>query len=309
MSTLPDPVETIRSTDSFDARRPHLDVSTSSRFAKSGTPVPTTPTKLPRSPVQPENASVDHLPIAARFARRASVDSTAGNGTYSSVGHSRYDGSPNMSSDSGEVFARGRRDISGGTTTSGGTATTAMTSVDGGEMSDAANANDRSNSTSSKSRFAARLQPLFTNANVSKTHTIGSSAGAPNTSSSNVGTINIPKAFRHHLKNLAPPPPNKLHKASNANLQLEKELPLVVPEDLRLVCQTIVEHLLEGHDSLSTRLRARYEEQFRELFPDQYRAATNSCSQHWCGRSRMYLRTKLGWCGTMQSMFCTWRRR
>lgn len=206
---------------------------------------------------------MDHLPIAARFARRASVDSAVGNGTFSSMSHLRYDGSPNISSDSGEVFAHGRRNISGGTTTSAGTATTAVTSFEASDVSDTGEAVHASTSTSTKRRLAARLHPLFTNSNTSRTNTVGSSSGLPAPESSHTGTTNIPKVFRHHLKNLAPPPPNKLHKASAKDLRQEKEIPLIVPEDLKLVCQAIAEHLLAGHDALSTRLRVRYEEQFR----------------------------------------------
>lgn len=286
MSTLPDPVETIRSTESFDARRPLHDMHASSRFARTGTPAPPTPTKPPRSPfMQSSAASSDHLPIAARFARRASVDSAADHGAFGNS--SLYEGSPNMSSDSGEVFARGRRDISGGTTTSAGTATTAVTSVENGNVSDLSEGAQARTSTPGKNRFAARLQPLFTGSNTSKTNTVTSSMAPTATGSANVGSLDIPKAFRHHLKTLVPPPPNKLHKASTAHLRPEKELPLVIPEDLLLVCQTIGSELLEGHDSLSIRLRVRYEEQFRGFFSREGRcglkAGSHSSGSLPCG--------------------------
>jgi hypothetical protein len=242
------------------------------------------------------NASADHLPIAARFARRTSVDSTAGHAasttttrTTATDAHSHSHASPGLGSSLGydtSGSSRTRRDISGGTTASEGTTNTGQTSLqsDGthGELGagPSTSATHAWNSTASKQSLGSRLHnSLFMHSNASRN--AGSSnpitdaptsqpdAGQQGHSGLGIGSVHIPRAFRHHLKALAPPPPNKLHKASIPDLSRHGSgspaplPPVVLPTDLRMVCETIADGLLEGHTALSARLRARYEEQYR----------------------------------------------
>ena len=246
------------------------------------------------------DASADHLPIAARFARRTSVDSTAGHAasttttrTTATDQHSHSHASPGLGSSLGydtSGSGRTRRDISGGTTASADTTQTGQTSLQSddphGELGAGPTSGGTyaSGSTASKQSLGSRLHnSLFTHSNVSR------NAGSPNLSADartpqpdagqqgqsglGIGSVHIPRAFRHHLKALAPPPPNKLHKASIPDLSRHGSgsgssaplPPVVLPMDLRTVCETIADGLLEGHTALSARLRARYEEQYREF--------------------------------------------
>lgn len=125
---------TMRSTKSIEARRPFLSLSAGSTSAniRYATPVSSdhghdnlySRASHRASEAHPA-ASTDHLPIAARFARRVSIDSPP---THESDG-SVMGGSTNTTrtavEDTGEDFSQGRRDISGG---SGGTGTTAVDS-------------------------------------------------------------------------------------------------------------------------------------------------------------------------------------
>lgn len=181
----------VKSTESLEPRRsPLLNLSVNSAKA-----VPTGTIKsghLSPQSMSTMNASSENLPIAARFARRISLDT--GPGLSDSMASIT---SPSNSSDGHTDGYRGQgknRDASGGTGISGTTA------VDSAEEGDSSFSHGPSEDTPGRHR---NIQPIFTQSNDSRSHVL---PGAPNSSSTHVGTLHIPKAFRHHLKNLYPCP-------------------------------------------------------------------------------------------------------
>lgn len=245
------------------SKRPLLDVPSLSRGTQNAPPSPIAPANgsntqaTVRSHLTASSSmtsvSVEHLPIAARFARRTSIDSvlhsTADSRTYH-VNHTYSHGT------------RGHREVSGSTTKSGNS-TGQSSSRETHATSLGVHHGLYGESSTSVSRLSpspAPSDPMFSNPSAST-----SNMNAPSTANTNVGTIKIPKAFRHHLKSLVPPPPNKLHKASIPNFKaFEKDLPLALPEELRKIFEVTAEHILQGHTNLSEKLRARYGEQYRE---------------------------------------------
>lgn len=266
---------TMKSTTSIDSRRPYLSLSAGStssgiRYAAAVASdhghghAPSRASHHRGSEAHPA-ASAEHLPIAARFARRVSFDSPPMQ-EVGSVGHGADKGSTNTTrtavEDEHGVLKHGRRDISGGSGT---------TAVDSGEETDPSPSSRHAHfSESRKSTQKSRLHPLFANLSASARHTDKETKHANNISST---SVEAPKTFRHHLKNLVPPVPNKLHKISSLDLKngigengsagpgwVVKEL----PSDLKIVSEVVADQIMLGHQALSERLRARYEEQFRE---------------------------------------------
>jgi hypothetical protein len=308
----------------MDARRPFLSLSAgsgahlhpSSSIPRYATPVPTSPSARRNvysrasqyaADAHAASVSVEHLPIAARFARRVSIDSPPmlardlpsdiSNGDAANESsHTTRTAVDHVSN-----AKTGSRDISGN---SGGTGSTA---VDSGDDTDTSHPKAHHHA-----RFASgggvgmgvigsigkskssRLHPLFSRSSTSKdkenqdsnidqleqTHT-----------NSYKSSFNIPHSFRHHLKNLVPPPPNKLHKTSSPDLKdpnyihdsamangagqgsgwVVRDLPM----ELKIVCEVVMKQILDGHNTLSERLRARYEEQFRRSNTGQIRKSAD----------------------------------
>lgn len=214
-------------------------------------------------------ASSDHLPIAARFARRVSVDSPPMH-ELGTLAQRTMNGSATTTRTAvedapGEGLQHGRRDISGGSGT---------TAVDSGEDTDASPSQHhvQFGELGSKKKAKSRLHPLFSNFSHSARNPEKETLPPAMESST---SVNAPRTFRHHLKNLVPPAPNKLHKVSIPDLQgsdgksrglagpgwVVKDL----PSDLKVVSEVVVKQILEGHQALSERLRVRYEEQFRKF--------------------------------------------
>lgn len=210
--------------------------------------------------------SMEHLPIAARFARRVSIDSPlsvdklqgqAVNDSTTNTARTAIDETPE-----GKKYER--RDISGG---SGGTGTTA---VDSGDDTDYSLPKEHVHFgvLNGKGKSKSRLHPIFANLG----HSARPTEKGNMTAMESTTSVNATKTFKHHLKNLVPPPPNKLHKTSSPDLKgsngrlglagpgwVVKEL----PSDLKLVSEVVADQILDGHRALSERLRVRYEEQFR----------------------------------------------
>ena len=224
--------------------------------------------------------SNDHLPIAARFARRQSIESTFGSHAISTI-PSTSTGRSSSSGEhhSGHTKSRDASDSTGKTSASGG-----GHPLDSGDETDASSLH-RQHHHARKSAASDRLRPLFVNGNASKISTISeTSPPSPDLD------VPVPRTFKHHLRSLGQPPPQKLHKTGLANLlgDRDRELPLLIPEDIRIVCETIVNNLLEGHQGLVAKLKARYEEQYRvssPLFKSGYAdAGDGSPSSHPRGR-------------------------
>jgi hypothetical protein len=165
--------------------------------------------------------------------------------------------------DSPEEHKQGRRDVSGG---SGETAVTAVDSGCEDIGTVPKHHHVQFGVLSGKGKVKSRLHPLFANLSTSSRNAEKENITFMESASS----FNAPKTFKHHLKNLVPPPPTKLHKHSSPDLKgsgaarpgwIIKGL----PGDLKAVSEVVVKEILEGHQMLSERLRARYEEQYRKL--------------------------------------------
>lgn len=288
-------ISTIKSSGSSGTARPPLLSMSTNTILSSSTSSPTfKPLKMPAEFVKDVTIgkldftassfqqSSEYLPIASRFAKRTSVDSEK---------------HPHQTP-SGHHIRERTRDASGGTNASAGTG--GVTSAEDEDDTDAGSSSNHhhhtmtySNGTASTSPPPSRhqhanyqhdketppqLQPFLAASSSHQHHVETSSPSPPSTSAYNPSRTNVnasgsgqehtPKAFRHHLRSLAPAMPNKLQKAGRDHISLAKELPLVLPDDLRVVCEIIMGTLLDGHRKLSENLRKRYEEQYREpLYP------------------------------------------
>ena len=187
-----------------------------------------------------QDASSTHLPIAARFKRRVSVDSQTEIATAPSI---------KVACSRDEAVHTRYRDGSGDTTNSGNTVTDNEEEID----------------TSLTHRTSTNARNPFHFLHISDSSQSPTIPSPHKNSSSTIGAVTIPGVFKHHLKSLAPLPPKKLHKGNKARIaMIDKNSPLILPEDLRIVCENIVDHLLTGHSTLLGRLKSRYEEQYRE---------------------------------------------
>lgn len=274
------PSGTIRSTTSIEARRPFLSLSAGSTSAniRYATPVSSDhghgnlySRASHRASESHPTASSDHLPIAARFARKISVDSPSlpELGDVDHPASSSTNTARTAVEETLENHKHGRRDISGG---SGGTGSTAIdSSVEDTDISPKHHVQFGVLSSSGKGKTKSRLHPLFANLSSSSRNAEKENATYMESSISLNATAPH-KTFKHHLKNLVPPVPNKLHKVSSPDLKgstlagpgwMVREL----PGDLKVVCEVVMNQILEGHQMLSERLRGRYEEQYRKLLP------------------------------------------
>ena len=270
----PHPSGTIKSTSSMEARRPFLSLSTGSTPAnvRYATPVSSDhghsnlySRASHRASESHPAASSEHLPIAARFARKVLVDSPLGS-ELGEVNHAAS-GSTNTTrtavEDSPEERKQGRRDVSGGS------GETAITAVDSG-CEDIGTVPKHHHVQfgvlNGKGKVKSRLHPLFANLSSSSRNAEKENI----TFKESATSLNAPKTFKHHLKSLVPPPPTKLHKHSSPDLKgsgaarpgwIIREL----PGDLKVVSEVVMKEILEGHQMLSERVRAKYEEQYRKL--------------------------------------------
>lgn len=229
-------------------------------------------------------SSMDNLPIASMFAHRTSIEMTYNSKhTYDtavgSTNTARSTVSPPPSSEEHSGYTKSRD-------ASGSTAITSNPDIDRAAGPETIRGTQISHGPGNEQPRSGRLAAIFGNGNLGSMQSFD--RRTPSTSTGQVDrTLNVPTAFRHHLKALIPPPPNKLHKTGLANLtaSAERDLPLIVPDALRIVCETVARHLLEGHLALSGRLRARYEEQYRKsywlLMTDLRSALRQSISQLW----------------------------
>lgn len=278
MSSASHTIGTVSSTESLDLRRPALSIPAIASSSNRSLPPALARTVAVHNSAHNRQIPSGHLPIAARFARRPSLDSS-GTGLHNSVGASsgaegdrsaatryRLEGVVGVSDRPGPGPQKMARDPSGETNISG---TTAVDS--GGEDTDAST---QTGHVVRASRSAIVRSPFE--------ETRGTrSRGFPtafdlNASATSVNAVQTHSTFRHYLKSLAPAPPNKLHKPALPAHSHDHEPAISLPSDLQAVSETIVDKLLAGHIALSEKLRARYEEQFRKralVFRHQSRCA------------------------------------
>lgn len=263
---------TMKSTTSIKARRPFLSLSAGSAAAniRYATPVSSdhghgnlySRASHRASEAHPA-ASTDHLPIAARFARRVSIDSPpACDNSKGDINNSSTNTAHTAVEESPQTQKHERRDISGGSGT---------TAVDSGDDTDYSLPKNhvQFGALHAKGKGKSRLHPFFANLG----HTPRSTEKANISALESSTSVNAQKTFKHHLKSLVPPVPNKLHKVSspdfkdsNGRLGLAGPGWVVkdLPPDLKTVSEVVANQILAGHRGLSERLRARYEEQFRK---------------------------------------------
>ena len=231
-------------------------------------------TKAEKSIPSDSTDSSVHLPIAARFTRRASIVSQVP--TRHVPCHDE------------ERFQPKSRDFSNGTTAS---------AIDSGEETDSSNAPHTRKSAHNQLHFSQK-------ANSSHSHTTTASSQYDGSSTIG-GSLAVPRVFKHRLRTLAPLPPNKLYKGSNGQgIAAARNSPLILPNSLRIIGENIVECLLPGHSAMSERLRVRYEEQYRNwvsLWPINH---TDRTIQPLCAHWQMYLPTEAGWWNITQHTSC-----
>lgn len=190
---------------------------------------------------------------------------------FNKPGHGNERGSTNTTRTAVDEHAigpatHGRRDISGGS------GTTAIDSVE--ETS--ATSHGKAHTQMKKNNTKSRLHPLFSTLTSSARAAEKENANPAQNLNGSSTSMDVPyplpaKTFKHHLKSLVPPPPNKLHKVSSPDLKAGNALAgpgwvvKSLPEGLRIVASVIMEEILNGHQTLSEKLRARYEEQFRRF--------------------------------------------
>lgn len=198
-------------------------------------------TSMRRNSSQSMTESSDNLPIAARFARtlNASQDS----------------GMPALSSSSREPQSHRRNSYSSAQSNTLVNAAH-VPSMDEHEV-DASGEHGHQQRMKRKSELAHSRPPT----SQSRYQNMPSSSkGLPslskdqNTSQSSLGKT--PNIIRHHLKSLGPPSHNKLHR-SDKNIPLSERTAPNIPEPLRVVLNTISDHLAGRHDTLCGLLQER----------------------------------------------------
>lgn len=293
----------------------------------------------------------DRLPIASKFARRSSTGAgalgTGASSTSSLVGGTRSEGEGSMGSgslpkkhvggglalpeieseesvghDSGiggrmGEFGVGRTKGQGG---SAGSKSGSANSMNNGRMGLGVRLKAGNASNTSLSGVAGQMKASLGLGprSVSMTRPDSSqSAGVKSSPSSQGtgGTGTTQFAFRHHLKNLSPPPMNKLHRSRSAvPTSAIAQAPPVLPEELKISLSVIGDELLKGHEELSGRLRERYREQYplvrglSDVWAQQVSPTPPTpCTVHDRRLIRLFFR-RLGSWSTTQLISFIWKR-
>lgn len=168
--------------------------------------------------------SVDHLPIAARFARSQTI--------FDDVEHPVGLGLNVMENDASSAT---QRPVSASTHCS-----------DGRKLQTLNGQGD----------IHSRRSPLEGRIHTPPSHLQAEYSENPSSSSRNVSP-----SFRHHLKARAGPSSKKLHRPKTAIPETELTLP-TLPADLRILLECISENLASRHEALSGALRERWRAQY-----------------------------------------------